>query len=512
MRGKEVTPTTVAHVTTDDEAEVVEFLAHLARANRIIKTNSSKYTHQSQRTESSVSRQPLKRSQNSLFKDLSSKTCSSKTFSTLSTSKMPRLGAVNPQTRTRRSSRKRKLEEVDDPHDHQSKRRKIADSRCEESSTPGTATPSPTPTPTPTPDVNTDSKEESNAEEVFCVCRKPYDGKVDMFQCPNPDCGEWFHPKCLKMSKKEMREMDSATFNCPMCHHGQNQNADSDPKPTKPIPKKKRKESNDKKVNTTKSKKRRRNRRTKSTNNLSTSNIHINDGTTSDDAISNHNNNNANNSKPSELTDRRIQTDIEHPNSKIIDKLRSELKTKDILIKELKGNLAQYDAELKTMRRNQEDGNKYIELNKALNSQFRKIVADRTAKAETIRNQQVIIDNQRNTIHKLKEELQAIQDSQPVVCSRGVEANLPAPGRSVRSDERVISDSLRQSQQQPDQRDMEMNERNMPRNGEQIGNDVSGMPLTESSAEDWWQCGDCGTENDPADSICMVCNYQSQTC
>lgn len=101
-------------------------------------------------------------------------------------------------------------------------------------------------------------------------------------------------------------------------------------------------------------------------------------------------------------------------------------------------------------------------------------------------------------MHKLKEELQAIQDAQPVVCGRGVEANLT---KSDRSYDRKISDSLRHLQQQTKQRDMAMNDRNLRRNGEQIGNGVSGMPLTESSAEDWWQCGDCGTANDPTDSI-----------
>ena len=52
----------------------------------------------------------------------------------------------------------------------------------------------------------------TTGEISYCFCGKPYDG-TQMIQCDN--CLNWYHTKCLKLSKKDVKEID--TYACSDC-------------------------------------------------------------------------------------------------------------------------------------------------------------------------------------------------------------------------------------------------------------------------------------------------------
>ena len=52
----------------------------------------------------------------------------------------------------------------------------------------------------------------TTGEISYCFCGKPYDG-TQMIQCDN--CLNWFHTKCLNLSKKDVKEID--TYACSDC-------------------------------------------------------------------------------------------------------------------------------------------------------------------------------------------------------------------------------------------------------------------------------------------------------
>ena len=56
------------------------------------------------------------------------------------------------------------------------------------------------------------------AEELFCVCRKPYDEEQFYFGCDG--CSDWLHPECLGMTEDEIAEVERHTrrkWYCPTC-------------------------------------------------------------------------------------------------------------------------------------------------------------------------------------------------------------------------------------------------------------------------------------------------------
>merc|ERR1712243_465896 len=91
---------------------------------------------------------------------------------------------------------------------------------------------------------------------LYCLCRKPYDG-TDMIQCPKPECGEWFHPRCLGTTMKALLKLDILDFECPLCGPGESGETTPSVPSNKPIPKKKKKikKSKEKRSNTAKTKK-----------------------------------------------------------------------------------------------------------------------------------------------------------------------------------------------------------------------------------------------------------------
>ncbi|KAK9916575.1 hypothetical protein WJX75_004358 [Coccomyxa subellipsoidea] len=48
---------------------------------------------------------------------------------------------------------------------------------------------------------------------VYCVCELPYNPDAFMILCSK--CEEWYHPKCINLTKAECQGM--ATFDCPEC-------------------------------------------------------------------------------------------------------------------------------------------------------------------------------------------------------------------------------------------------------------------------------------------------------
>uniref|UniRef100_A0A383V1K2 PHD-type domain-containing protein n=1 Tax=Tetradesmus obliquus TaxID=3088 RepID=A0A383V1K2_TETOB len=48
---------------------------------------------------------------------------------------------------------------------------------------------------------------------VFCVCEMPYNPDKFMVQCDQ--CTEWYHPECLKTSRKALKSQSN--WRCPEC-------------------------------------------------------------------------------------------------------------------------------------------------------------------------------------------------------------------------------------------------------------------------------------------------------
>ena len=54
---------------------------------------------------------------------------------------------------------------------------------------------------------------EAVEDELFCVCRKPYQDGVLMVGCD--DCNGWFHPGCIGMSPEQAQAV--TFYQCPNC-------------------------------------------------------------------------------------------------------------------------------------------------------------------------------------------------------------------------------------------------------------------------------------------------------
>ena len=54
-------------------------------------------------------------------------------------------------------------------------------------------------------------------EEVFCLCREPYDENRFMIACDT--CNEWYHLECIGLSEREGKILARATkpYLCPIC-------------------------------------------------------------------------------------------------------------------------------------------------------------------------------------------------------------------------------------------------------------------------------------------------------
>eukprot|EP01083_Nonionella_stella_P035867 97834_1 len=53
------------------------------------------------------------------------------------------------------------------------------------------------------------------AVPVYCICKQAYDKTRAMFQCPSPQCQQWFHFDCLKIPYKA--EIFANDIMCPLC-------------------------------------------------------------------------------------------------------------------------------------------------------------------------------------------------------------------------------------------------------------------------------------------------------
>eukprot|EP00053_Salpingoeca_punica_P016602 m.157467 g.157467 ORF g.157467 m.157467 type:complete len:369 (+) comp17005_c3_seq3:2150-3256(+) len=56
-------------------------------------------------------------------------------------------------------------------------------------------------------------KARTDEEEVFCICRKPFDGKAFMIQCET--CDEWYHGSCVGVTKKQAKDIEA--YKCARC-------------------------------------------------------------------------------------------------------------------------------------------------------------------------------------------------------------------------------------------------------------------------------------------------------
>ncbi|KAI6184092.1 hypothetical protein M3Y97_00559400 [Aphelenchoides bicaudatus] len=52
-------------------------------------------------------------------------------------------------------------------------------------------------------------------EDLFCVCKKPYDSKQFYVGCDI--CEGWFHPNCVGTTQKEIESIEGSSYVCPNC-------------------------------------------------------------------------------------------------------------------------------------------------------------------------------------------------------------------------------------------------------------------------------------------------------
>lgn len=55
--------------------------------------------------------------------------------------------------------------------------------------------------------------ENANAKQLYCTCRKEYDGKEFMIECER--CKEWFHGKCIGLNEND--ELLDEKYHCRDC-------------------------------------------------------------------------------------------------------------------------------------------------------------------------------------------------------------------------------------------------------------------------------------------------------
>uniref|UniRef100_A0A915CTA9 PHD-type domain-containing protein n=1 Tax=Ditylenchus dipsaci TaxID=166011 RepID=A0A915CTA9_9BILA len=56
-------------------------------------------------------------------------------------------------------------------------------------------------------------KQKSSTEELYCVCRQPYNDKRFYVGCDS--CEDWFHPECINTTQQEISQFEE--FICPKC-------------------------------------------------------------------------------------------------------------------------------------------------------------------------------------------------------------------------------------------------------------------------------------------------------
>lgn len=68
-------------------------------------------------------------------------------------------------------------------------------------------------------DLPVASEEEcENRVEYYCLCKEPYQNGDLMFKCEG-FCGDWYHPRCVKMSNVETERQSNSKerWYCPLC-------------------------------------------------------------------------------------------------------------------------------------------------------------------------------------------------------------------------------------------------------------------------------------------------------
>jgi hypothetical protein len=58
----------------------------------------------------------------------------------------------------------------------------------------------------------------SSSDELYCICRKPYDKPRFMIACD--ECDQWFHGECVGMSERDGGLIE--LYYCPACSRGKN--------------------------------------------------------------------------------------------------------------------------------------------------------------------------------------------------------------------------------------------------------------------------------------------------
>ncbi|KAI9290194.1 hypothetical protein BC943DRAFT_257150, partial [Umbelopsis sp. AD052] len=53
----------------------------------------------------------------------------------------------------------------------------------------------------------------SSSDELYCICRKPYDKPRFMIACD--ECDQWFHGECVGMSERDGGLIE--LYYCPGC-------------------------------------------------------------------------------------------------------------------------------------------------------------------------------------------------------------------------------------------------------------------------------------------------------
>ena len=51
--------------------------------------------------------------------------------------------------------------------------------------------------------------------QLLCLCNQPLNPDHQMILCAS--CEEWFHPKCLGITKEEAKRVESQRWTCPIC-------------------------------------------------------------------------------------------------------------------------------------------------------------------------------------------------------------------------------------------------------------------------------------------------------
>eukprot|EP00039_Didymoeca_costata_P018008 m.331728 g.331728 ORF g.331728 m.331728 type:complete len:1565 (+) comp16789_c0_seq1:290-4984(+) len=74
-------------------------------------------------------------------------------------------------------------------------------------------------------DPKADHDSHKEAEELYCICRQPYNDELVMILCD--ECNDWFHLECLGLTDAEINE--SEEYYCPSCQEARNAKAKPNP-------------------------------------------------------------------------------------------------------------------------------------------------------------------------------------------------------------------------------------------------------------------------------------------